>query len=93
MTDDAFAAALTFSEKVHRLDAIRSLHASIASRTCGDCHFWMKPKCPRETNANGYSRGPGANHAPCGKWSEGTASRELRDHWRQELERMVRDAR
>ena len=43
----------------------------IRSRRCGDCYFWMKSSlCPRETNVNGWNRGPSMDDWPCEKFMQ-----------------------
>lgn len=41
-----------------------------ATKNCGNCAHWMRSRsCPRETNVNGWNRGPSMNASPCEKFT------------------------
>ncbi len=77
--------ASRLSAWTHRQHRIRELRADIARVACGGCAQWMTRQCPREHNANGYSRGPSMNAAPCGQYAEKASTAETREKRRSEL--------
>jgi len=58
----------------------RDLTAKIKSltTTCGNCEFWMKASCPRETRLpNGRKSGPSMSDRVCAKFVIKAHSQEL----------------
>jgi hypothetical protein len=50
------------------LEPRRTFHRGL----CGDCRFWMTPRCPREQHSNVTGRwtGPASLTVGCDQWTD-----------------------
>lgn len=76
-----------FSDHVHRLDRMRQLRVAIAEidTVCGGCEKWMTRACPRETNVNGWNKGPSCKSLKCAEYEEKSWDAKRRTELQAEL--------
>lgn len=56
------------AEMKWKLFEAKRLAKAFSENKCGNCAYWMTSICPKETNVNGYKKGPSMNEIGCSKF-------------------------